>query len=69
MSVEDFAEMQRKKKKIIELKAKIASASWLTKYAPKKFTDLISDERSNRELLRWLKMWAKSCSTKRRRIK
>jgi hypothetical protein len=59
MSVEDFAEMQRKKKKIIELKAKIASASWLTKYAPRKFTDLISDERSNRELLRWLKMWDK----------
>lgn len=59
MSVEDFAEMQRKKMRIIELKAKIASASWLTKYAPRKFTDLISDERSNRELLRWLKMWDK----------
>ena len=48
MSPEDYAEMQRKKKRIKELKAKIASWSWLTKYAPRKFTDLISDERSNR---------------------
>jgi chromosome transmission fidelity protein 18 len=59
MSAEELAEMQRRKKKIKELKAKIASSSWLTKYAPRKFTDLISDERSNRELLRWLKMWDK----------
>lgn len=59
MSPEDYAEMQRKKKRIKELKAKIASWSWLTKYAPRKFTDLISDERSNRELLRWLKTWDK----------
>ncbi|CAH8548449.1 unnamed protein product [Dicrocoelium dendriticum] len=30
---------------------------WTTKYAPKRYTDLISNEALNRALLRWLKSW------------
>ena len=30
---------------------------WASKYAPRKFTQLVSDESVNREVLRWLKSW------------
>ncbi|XP_004514027.1 uncharacterized protein [Cicer arietinum] len=30
---------------------------WVDKYAPKSFTDLLSDEQTNREVLLWLKQW------------
>ncbi|CAK9866614.1 unnamed protein product [Sphagnum jensenii] len=30
---------------------------WVEKYAPRSFTDLLSDEQTNREVLRWLKQW------------
>ena len=30
---------------------------WVDKYAPKHFSDLLSPERTNREVLRWLKSW------------
>ncbi|KAL2643607.1 hypothetical protein R1flu_011194 [Riccia fluitans] len=30
---------------------------WVEKYAPKAFTDLLSEEQTNREVLRWLKQW------------
>ncbi|WJX17347.1 hypothetical protein P8452_07276 [Trifolium repens] len=30
---------------------------WVEKYAPKSFTDLLSDEQTNREVLLWLKQW------------
>eukprot|EP01135_Chromosphaera_perkinsii_P003049 Nk52_evm31s233 gene=Nk52_evmTU31s233 len=30
---------------------------WVDKYAPKSFFDLLSDDRTNRELYRWLKQW------------
>lgn len=30
---------------------------WVEKYAPKSFTELLSDEKTNREVLRWLKQW------------
>mmetsp|Transcript_46222 Transcript_46222/g.76990 ORF Transcript_46222/g.76990 Transcript_46222/m.76990 type:complete len:1050 (-) Transcript_46222:217-3366(-) len=30
---------------------------WVNKYAPKKFMDLLSDEKTNREVLRWVKQW------------
>eukprot|EP00898_Chlorokybus_atmophyticus_P003584 jgi/Chlat1/4226/Chrsp27S04307 len=30
---------------------------WVDKYAPRMFTDLLSDERTNREVLRWVKAW------------
>ena len=30
---------------------------WVDKYKPKGFTDLMSDERTNREVLQWLKAW------------
>ncbi|KAJ7546189.1 hypothetical protein O6H91_08G029300 [Diphasiastrum complanatum] len=30
---------------------------WVDKYAPKSFTELLSDEQTNREVLSWLKQW------------
>ncbi|CAL1547262.1 unnamed protein product [Lymnaea stagnalis] len=30
---------------------------WVEKYAPKKYTDLLSEEAINRSLLHWLKLW------------
>lgn len=30
---------------------------WVQKYAPKSFSDLITDDRVNRELVKWLKNW------------
>lgn len=30
---------------------------WLDKYKPKRFIDLLSDERTNREVLLWIKRW------------
>lgn len=30
---------------------------WVEKYAPKSFTELLSDEQTNREVLHWLKQW------------
>eukprot|EP00793_Prasinoderma_coloniale_P003163 PRCOL_00005798-RA len=32
---------------------------WVDKYAPQSFTELLSDERGNRELLRWLSSWSR----------
>ncbi|KAG1337747.1 chromosome transmission fidelity protein 18 [Cocos nucifera] len=33
---------------------------WVEKYAPKSFTELLSDEQTNREVLLWLKQWDSS---------
>ncbi|KAK4798444.1 hypothetical protein SAY86_030770 [Trapa natans] len=33
---------------------------WVDKYAPKLFTELLSDEQTNREVLLWLKQWDSS---------
>lgn len=30
---------------------------WVNKYAPRSFTELLSDEQTNREVLSWLKQW------------
>lgn len=30
---------------------------WVDKYRPKKFTELLGDERTNRDVLRWIKHW------------
>lgn len=32
---------------------------WVDKYRPQKYVDLISDESTNRTILKWLKMWDK----------
>lgn len=32
---------------------------WVDKYRPRKYVDLISDESTNRTILKWLKMWDK----------
>ncbi|KAG4072740.1 hypothetical protein HA402_001852 [Bradysia odoriphaga] len=37
----------------------IDSNLWVEKYRPKKYLDLLSDESTNRNLLKWLKMWDK----------
>ena len=34
-----------------------AEELWVDKYAPRGYTDLLSDERTNRSLLRWVKAW------------
>lgn len=34
-----------------------ANVLWLDKYKPKRFIDLLSDERTNREVLKWIKTW------------
>jgi len=30
---------------------------WLEKYKPKKYDDLLTDEKFNRDILTWLKSW------------
>jgi len=43
---------------VIQLtKEKPLSELWVDKYAPKNFFDLLSDERTNREVLTWVKEW------------
>ncbi len=37
---------------------------WVDKYRPKKFTELLGEERTNRDVLSWLKEWDK-CVFKR----
>lgn len=32
---------------------------WVQKYKPNKYLDLLSDESTNRMMLRWLKLWDK----------
>lgn len=34
-----------------------ATHMWVDKYRPKKFTELLGDERTNREVMRWIKHW------------
>lgn len=34
-----------------------AEELWVEKYTPKKYTELLSDDGTNRHLLRWLKLW------------
>ena len=38
-------------------KAKNRTSMWTEKYRPRKFTDLVGDERTHRNMLRWLKGW------------
>ena len=33
------------------------SELWLEKYKPKKYDDLLTDEKTNRDILTWLKSW------------
>lgn len=37
----------------------VDSNLWVEKYRPSKYLDLLSDESTNRNLLKWLKMWDK----------
>lgn len=37
----------------------ISTSLWVEKYRPQKYIDLISDENTNRTILKWLKMWDK----------
>lgn len=30
---------------------------WAQKYAPKEYCDLLSDDKTNREVVKWLKSW------------
>ncbi|KAL0366754.1 UNVERIFIED_CONTAM: Chromosome transmission fidelity protein 18 [Sesamum radiatum] len=43
---------------VVPLKAPVtAQQLWVDKYAPSSFTELLSDEQTNREVLLWLKQW------------
>lgn len=35
----------------------VASAMWVDKYRPSKFTELLGDERTNRDVMRWIRHW------------
>ncbi|KAL2507137.1 P-loop containing nucleoside triphosphate hydrolase superfamily protein [Forsythia ovata] len=46
---------------IVSTKAPVVSEQlWVDKYAPSSFTELLSDEQTNREVLLWLKQWDSS---------
>lgn len=40
-------------------KKKAEDVLWVDKYRPKKYLELLTDETTNREFLRWLKLWDK----------
>ncbi|KAL0433049.1 UNVERIFIED_CONTAM: Chromosome transmission fidelity protein 18 [Sesamum latifolium] len=43
---------------VVPLKAPVTDQQlWVDKYAPSSFTELLSDEQTNREVLLWLKQW------------
>ncbi|XP_071946299.1 chromosome transmission fidelity protein 18 homolog [Antedon mediterranea] len=44
------------------------SALWVDKYSPRHYTDLLSDDGVNRNILFWLKLWD-TCVFKRERVK
>lgn len=35
----------------------VKDSQWVRKYEPKKFVELLTDERTNRNVLTWLKSW------------
>lgn len=37
--------------------AKKGQQPWAQMYAPKEYCDLLSDDRTNREIVKWLKSW------------
>jgi len=47
----------------------IESQLWVDKYAPSSFTELLSDERVNREVLYWLKEWDECVFNKKSIVK
>ncbi|ETO35579.1 AAA-type ATPase family protein [Reticulomyxa filosa] len=44
-------------KEIKEEKSQVDSQLWAEKYSPQAFTDLLSDEKINRQVLHWVKSW------------
>lgn len=46
-----------KQSSVITKNASTCHQLWVDKYAPKSFTDLLSSERLNREILSWIKEW------------
>ncbi|OIR56945.1 MAG: RFC-like complex subunit Ctf18 [Amphiamblys sp. WSBS2006] len=42
---------------------------WVSKYAPQRFTDLLSDDETNRRILQWCVQWKRYCSGEDRRKK
>ncbi|XP_024521567.1 chromosome transmission fidelity protein 18 homolog [Selaginella moellendorffii] len=50
-------ELAEKEKDPIAVSAERIDQLWVDKYSPKSFTELLSDEQINREVLSWLKQW------------
>ena len=42
---------------LINADSMVKESQWVKKYEPNRFVDLLTDEKSNRELLAWLKSW------------
>ena len=42
---------------MVETSHEVDTQLWVDKYAPRVFTDLLSDEATNRQVLQWLKAW------------
>lgn len=47
----------KKEKSVLKEKSSVKTEPWLIKYTPKSFTELVSDDKMNREVLKWLKSW------------
>jgi hypothetical protein len=42
---------------VIDRSTIVKDSQWVRKYEPKRFVDLLTDERTNRNVLTWLKSW------------
>ncbi|CAN1790029.1 Chromosome transmission fidelity protein 18 homolog [Linum perenne] len=54
------AEVQADGDTVLPQAGLVSEKLWVDKYAPKSFTELLSDEQTNREVLLWLKQWDSS---------
>lgn len=46
------------KKKVPEAKIRIVDKLWVEKWSPRKFLDLVGNEKTNRRVLRWIRQWS-----------
>ncbi|KAL4157676.1 hypothetical protein PRNP1_006693 [Phytophthora ramorum] len=66
-SKEDEAMLQELGSSSKESPSMTNAVLWLDKYRPKSFLDLLSDERTNREVLSWIKSWDRFVFPKKKR--
>ncbi|KAH7460424.1 hypothetical protein KRP22_008392 [Phytophthora ramorum] len=66
-SKEDEAMLQELGSSSKESPSMTNAVLWLDRYRPKSFLDLLSDERTNREVLSWIKSWDRFVFPKKKR--